>query len=315
MAPKTPSGSKPLLWIVSFLVMSATVTGCGEDTPQGKKNGIPSIIFVSPHQDDEIIIAGGTLAMAARDGRTRTEVLYVTAGDGVLWPGPCREEKVEERKRKIMELREEEARAGCRVLGIPPSRLHFLRYPNQGLVEESAYENGRRVDVLTEAGEQAVSHVVDLLPRLVPPNASSLLVITTSFWDAHSDHRITYRAARTAAEVVRAQRDIPVTLLHSIVHDEIPFPLPICCLGDIHWPNPGPRLDHTALMDLQGRPRPPPWDVIVNVEGLVQVRSDALKLHRSQVEGYPELCMMVFLKNYLPAWMEKAEEAFWQEIL
>jgi len=315
MAKKIPSGRKPLLWIISFFVLSAMSTGCGEATQGGEDNGISSLIFVSPHQDDETIIAGGMLARAARDLGTRIEILYVTAGDGLLFPGPCREESEEERKRKIMELREEEARAACQALGIPSSRLHFLRYPNQGLVKESAYENGQRVDVLTEVGERAVSHVVDLLPRLVPPNAENLLMITASFWDAHGDHRITYRAARTAAEVVRAQRDIPVTLLHSIVHDEVPFPFPVCCLGDIHWPNLGPHLDHAALMDFPERPRPPFWDVVVNVEDFVQVRSDALKLHKSQVEGYPELCMTVFLQNYLPAWMNKEEEAFWEEIL
>jgi len=68
-------------------------------------------------------------------------------------------------------------------------------------------------------------------------------------------------------------------------------------------------------MDFPERPRPPFWDVVVNVEDFVQVRSDALKLHKSQVEGYPELCMTVFLQNYLPAWMNKEEEAFWEEIL
>ena len=180
---------------------------------------------------------------------------------------------------------------------------------------ESTYGNGRRQDVLTEAGQQAVDRVVDLLPRLVPRNAASLLVITTSFWDAHPDHRTTYHAARAAAEVVRSRRGIPVTLLHAIVHDEIPIPFPICCPGDLFWPNDGPHLDYYRLSDFRARPRPPYWDVVNDVEDLAGVRSEALNKHESQVRGYPALCMTVYLKSYYRAWMEKTEEAFWEEVL
>jgi hypothetical protein len=59
---------------------------------------------------------------------------------------------------------------------------------------------------------------VDFLPRLVPSNAASLTVITASFWDGHPDHRTTYHAARSAAELVRIQRGIPVTTLHATVY-------------------------------------------------------------------------------------------------
>lgn len=301
--------------LIPLVLLLAATTACGEDTEGAGDAGIPTLVVVSPHPDDETIMAGGTLCRAARDGRTRIEIIYVTAGDAAGSPGPCREESEEEKKRKITELREEETRAACGVLGIPPSRLHFLRFPDQGLVAESTYANGRRQDVLTGAGEQAVDRFVDLLPRLVPRNAASLLVITTSFWDAHPDHRTAYRAARAAAEVVRSRRGIPVTLLHAIVHDEIPIPFPICCPGDLFWPNEGPQLDHGTLSDFRARPRPPFWDVINDVGDLVQVRYEALNQHESQVRGYPALCMFVYLKSYYTAWMEKKEEAFWEEIL
>ena len=304
-----------LIRMASVVVLFVMLTGCGEDAQELDDSLNPCLIVVSPHQDDETIMAGGMLSRAARDGRTRIELIYVTAGDSAGGPGPCREESEEEKKRKITELREKETRAACQVLGIPPSRPYFLRYPGQGLVAESTYSNGRRVDVLTEAGEQAVDHVVDLLPRLVPQNTANLLVITASFWDAHPDHRATYCAARAAAEVVRTRRGIPVTLLHAIVHDEVPFPFPICCPGDLFWPNRGPHLDHGALSSFPARPRPPFWDVIHDVEDFVEVRNEALKQHESQVKGYPELCMVVYLKSYYEAWIEKTEEAFWEEIL
>jgi len=265
--------------VVVLLVM---LPGCGEDTEERDNSVNTCLIVVCPHQDDETIMAGGTLCRAAHDGRTRIELIYVTAGDSSGSPGPCREESEEEKKRKITELREKETRAACQVLGIPPSRPYFLRYPGQGLVAKSTYSNGRREDVLTEAGEQAADHVVDLLPRLVPQNTANLLVITASFWDAHPDHRATYYAARAAAQVVRTRRGIPVTLFHAIVHDEVPFPFPICCPGDLFWPNRGLHLDHGALSNFPARPRPPFWDVIHDVEDFVEVRIEALKQVRSR---------------------------------
>ena len=301
-------------WMMPVVVLVVMVSGCGEDTKKTDSTEVPSLIVVSPHQDDETIMAGGMLYRAAHDGTTKIDIIYVTAGDAAGRPGPCREESEEEKKRKILELREEETRAACRVLGIAPSQIHFLRHPDKGLVETSRLSYGRRVDELTEAGEQAVAHVVDLLPRLVPPNAESLLVITASFWDGHPDHRTTYRAARAAAEVVRIQRGITVTILHALVHDDIPFP--ICCAGDLFWPNNGPHLVHAALFGFPlWRPRPPFWDRILDVEDVAAFRAEALRKHESQIVGYPDLCMQVYLPRYYRAWLEKTEEAFWEEIL
>jgi len=300
-------------WMIPGIVLAIMVSGCGEDTHGSDDGKVTSLILVSPHQDDETIMAGGMLYRAAHDGSTKIDIIYVTAGDAAGRAGPCREESEEEKKRKIIELREEETRAACRVLGIASSQLHFLRHSDLGLVEVSRFSNGRRVDELTVAGEQAVAQVVDLLPTLVPSNAENLLVITASFWDGHPDHRTTYWAARAGAERVRTERGIPVTILHAIVHDDIPFF--ICCPGDLLWPNNGPHLDHAALRNFYWRPRPPLWDRILDVEDVAALRAEALNQHVSQIVGYPELCMTVYLPRYYQAWLEKTEEAFWEEIL
>jgi LmbE family N-acetylglucosaminyl deacetylase len=300
-------------WMIPVFVLAVSVSGCGDEPQSREDTAGPSLIVVSPHQDDETIMAGGMLYRTAHDGYTKIDIIYVTAGDAAGSAGPCREESVEEKKRKIIELREEETRAACRVLGIAPSRIHFLRHPDKGLVASSTLSDGRRVDELTEDGKQAVAQVVDLLPRLVPSNAESLLVVTASFWDGHPDHRATYGAARAAAERVRSERGIPVTILHAIVHDDIPFP--ICCPGDLFWPNNGPLLNHSALVDIPPRPRPPLWDRVLDVEDVAAFRAEALNRHVSQIVGYPDLCMKVYLPRYYRAWLEKTEEAFWEEIL
>jgi len=311
---------------MSLLMLAAMLFACGDhsdrvDKPQtplltiASQPKAPYLVLVAPHQDDETIMAGGTLYRAAHDGHTRVKLIYVTAGDALIIPGPCLEESEEMRRQKILALREDETIAAAEVLGISASDIHFLRYPDQGLAEESSFSNGRRIDIPTSAGEQAVAHVTDLLPDLIASDATSLLVITASFWDAHPDHRTTYHAARTAAETVRNQLDIPVTLWHSIVHDEFLFPFPICCPGDLFWPNSGPTLDHDILVDLSVRPRPPPWDVVADISDLQALRIEAMNKHESQFKGNWGLCMFVFLNRFYQSWQEKTEEAFWEEIL
>ena len=51
------------------------------------------------------------------------------------------------------------------------------------------------------------------------------------------------------------------------------------------------------------------------MEDVATFRAEALKQHESQIVGNPELCMEVYLPRYYRAWLEKTEEAFWEEIL
>ena len=37
--------------------------------------------------------------------------------------------------------------------------------------------------------------------------------------------------------------------------------------------------------------------------------------HVSQFTGNPELCMFVLLKRFYEGWLEKTQEAFWEETL
>jgi hypothetical protein len=51
------------------------------------------------------------------------------------------------------------------------------------------------------------------------------------------------------------------------------------------------------------------------VEDVAAFRAEALNQHVSQIVGWPELCMEVYLPRYYQAWLSKTEEAFWEEIL
>jgi len=309
-------GSGRRLGLALAAVLSAVLVsaGCGgsSETAYRPLQG-ETLVVVSPHPDDEDIMAAGTIFRYAHDPSSVVEVVYLSSGDAAGLPGPCREKTEEEKRRKIVALREEEARQACHILGVDPAHIHFLRYPDRQLVSASTFSGGRRQDTLTEAGEAATAELVELVPALVPQGTGAVTIITTSLWDAHPDHRTAYWAARMAASKVAAARGVPVRLLSAIVHDEFPGGPAWCCLGDVVWPNEGPYLDYATLSNFSARPRPPLWDVLYNVADLASVRRDSLGAHASQVAGNAELCMVLVWKAYYERWMEKVEEAFYEE--
>jgi LmbE family N-acetylglucosaminyl deacetylase len=221
------------------------------------------------------------------------------------------------KRTNLVLLRERETRAAWRVLA--PGRhvpIEFLRGPDKGLVASSTLENGVRRDVLTQAGVSAYTRAV-LSATRVPPSVRQILLISAARYDAHPDHRTAYYAARRSAEVL-ASRGFAVKLWTFIVHDEVAADLPgsLCCVGDVHWPGPGPKHDFALLTDSPARPRPPlpdRFERFTDDEAVARLRHDALSRHVSQVVGDPELCTLVFIPDFYERWSEKVEEPFYEE--
>ncbi len=300
--------------VTLFVVLLAAVAGCGEDSDcQAPRE---ALIVVSPHPDDESILAAGTIHRRAADPNWYLRAIYVSGGDLASVPGDCNGIPEQQKAELIVELREEETRAAWRVLA--PGRnvpIDFLRGPDQGLVESSTMVGGVRQDVLTVEGERVVEGVVELATQL-PPSVNRVLFITSAIYDAHPDHRTAYRATRQAAEFLRRERQLDVRIWSFVVHDEAAnLDLPICCVGDWHWPSVGPDNDYFDLTDVPGRPRPPMWNRVEDVSDRQDVRRDALAQHVSQVVGYAPLCMPVYNPSYYTRWQEKTEEPFYEEVL
>jgi LmbE family N-acetylglucosaminyl deacetylase len=272
-----------------------------------------ALIVVSPHPDDESIIAAGTIYRACNDPDTSVQAIYLSSGDAAGGNGKCHETSKEVRREKIVALRENETINAWKVLGLDASHIHFLRYPDKGMVSETKLVSGKRVDTYNSYGINAVSEITTLMQNLVPEGTEHLTIISASVWDGHPDHRVDYNAARSAALAVSSSLKIPVTLLSAIVHDEFLIDLGFCCLGDLFWPNKGPRLNYCTLANSRQRPRPPKWDLTYDISDLGSIKSEALSAHVSQIKGYPELCMIVLDKEYYRRWMEKKEEVFYKE--
>jgi LmbE family N-acetylglucosaminyl deacetylase len=272
-----------------------------------------ALIVVSPHPDDESIIAAGTIYRACHDPNTIVQAVYLSSGDAAGGKGKCHETSEEVRREKIVTLRENETKNAWQVLGLEQSFIHFLRYPDKGMVTATKLVKGKRVDTLNDKGSSAITEITSLVQELVAESTEHLTIISGSVWDGHPDHRVDYYSAKSAALAVSSNLKIPVTLLSSIVHDEFIIDLGFCCIGDLFWPNKGPKLNYCTLANSIQRPRPPKWDLTYDISDLSDIKSEALNAHVSQVKGNDQLCMVVILKEYYRRWMEKKEEVFYKE--
>ena len=126
----------------------------------------PSVVLVAAHPDDEVLGAGGTMAMLAAAG-TRLRLIAVTDGEA---SHPAADPEV------IARVRTEESAAARDVLGARGADVVRLCLPDTGL----AAREGELADRL---GELFAGFAVCLAP-----------------WeaDAHADHEAAGRAARRA---------------------------------------------------------------------------------------------------------------------
>jgi len=96
------------------------------DLPAGQR-----IMVLAPHMDDEVIGCGGTLRKCVLSGKDVT-VVYLTDGrQGDRYPPNIGPHELLQRQQKIIEIRKDEARQACEVLGI--NTMHFLDGEDQRL--------------------------------------------------------------------------------------------------------------------------------------------------------------------------------------
>lgn len=146
--------------------------------------------MLAPHPDDETLTGGGTAALLAREGAT-VEVLAVTDGEAT---------HVDRPRRELRELRRDEMRAACRILGLgEPS---FLGLPDG--------EVAAHLHALTAAIQARLDRGCELV--LLPWHG-----------DDHADHRAVGRALAAC----RADPDLPVW------GGEVWTPLPATRLVDV----------------------------------------------------------------------------------
>lgn len=173
------------------------------------------VLVVAPHPDDEVLGCGGLIQQAVAEG-AQVDVALVTNGDAAelslifgerdLPLGP-------EAYVKLGRQRQQESLAALSLLGVPENHVHFLGYPNNGLlalwrpehwrytdmyrspytrVSFSPYERGLTAQA-PYCGQQLLSDLLSLMYRLRPT-----IVLAPHPQDMHPDHWVTYCFTRFA---------------------------------------------------------------------------------------------------------------------
>jgi LmbE family N-acetylglucosaminyl deacetylase len=147
-----------------------------------------TIAIVAPHPDDETLGCGGLIARLA--GERESQVVFAT--DGSRSPSPSGGAA----NPSLVDIREREAIEALALLGVPGTRVRFLRFPDGDLSNHDA--DFRRA--ITEA--------------LIAVSPATILVPFRYDW--HPDHMAAFRATASAS----AQHSVPGKLVEYFVYTQ-----------------------------------------------------------------------------------------------
>jgi LmbE family N-acetylglucosaminyl deacetylase len=134
-------------------------------------------MFLSAHDDDVVIGAGVTFQAAMAEGVAAHAVI---ATDGRM--GYCRLPQ----RRSITQVRQAEAQKSYESLGLPPERLHFLKFPDCNLNPYRGRHFATIGDPTEVEGASGLQNAFPHILRQIRPTRVFLPTIS----DLHPDHRI-----------------------------------------------------------------------------------------------------------------------------
>ena len=134
-----------------------------------------SCLVLAPHPDDETLGCGATIMRKLAAG---TPVQVIIASDGNWY----RSSKLS--VDAVNEIREEEARRACAILGLPCENITFLRFEDCRLADHRGLLRDRLFDILDTMNPEEI--------------------FVSSIIDNHPDHRV---LAELGRELAQARRD------------------------------------------------------------------------------------------------------------
>jgi LmbE family N-acetylglucosaminyl deacetylase len=220
-----------------------------------------TIVSFHAHPDDEAILVGGTLAMAADAGH-RVVLVFATRGDlGEVAEGVLAADEA------LGERREHEARAAAGVLGV--ARVAFLPYRDSGMAGEPTNE---APDAFAAADvEEAAAQLAELLRE---EQADVLTVYDERGGYGHPDHIQVHVVGRRAAALAGTPRVYAATTSKE------------------HFLELRERLAGQLPDDVEGAPDPDEIDLgvaharittTVDVTGMLDRKQAAMAAHPSQI--------------------------------
>jgi len=237
---------------------------------------ILTLLAVHAHPDDEAISMGGVLARAAAEG-IRTVLLCTTLGGcGALHDSDC---DLEEAKRNLAAVREQELRRACAVLGL--TDLYLLGYGDSGMA--GAPDNADPRNFLNAPPNEACARVTLLMrqvrPQVVTYNAQG----SYGHPDHIAAHRVTLAAVEAAADPLSfPELGVPPWQVQKLYYTvrprgEITHLQAVLRRHGLAVPNrPGFKMS-IAVPDELGTTR-------VDIRAYLDQKRAALRLHRSQLD-------------------------------
>jgi LmbE family N-acetylglucosaminyl deacetylase len=170
---------------------------------------VSSVVAVSPHLDDAVFSAGGTLARLAAAGH---DVLVATVFTGSV-PAPsgfalaCQTDKGLAPDVDYMALRRDEDAAALGRLGVRGAHLGLLEAPHRGYDSPAALFAGRH------DGDDVAGSVTDVVAPLL---AGADLVLAPQAVGDHVDHQVVTAVVVALAATGRTAwwRDTPYAVRH-----------------------------------------------------------------------------------------------------
>lgn len=205
------------------------------------------LLIFAPHPDDESVGAGGIIQQAVGAGKT-VRVVFITSGDGYPQAMAARLKKpvAELRPADFVSLaltRQLEAMAAATILGLRPSDLIFLGYPDGALPD--AYENESESGIESPFtalratyGPAVPDYHTSTHGRPGPYTRRSLVadateilrdsepaqVFVTDQADTHPDHRATFNVVTEAAANAGYSGERLTMVVHSGSAERWPWP-------------------------------------------------------------------------------------------
>ena len=271
------------------------------------------ILIFAPHPDDESLGCAGVIRQAVAAG-AEVHVVLMTNGDAAELSLIFGERELSYSPRAFINLgitRQNETLRAMALLGLPAERVHFLGYPNNGLVAmwrpehwfySTPYQSPYTLTSFSPyartftpqapyCGQQVLADLMTLLHQVRP---TKIFVVHPQ--DVHPDHWATYCFVRYALETIRLR----TALAASHTPGAALWARDVEVYGFlIHWPGypvprkPAPALDLLPPPELIGKPNGQadrrPWFRLPLSSADTKVKLQAIMTYRSQEPSFDRL--------------------------
>ena len=221
------------------------------------------LVFLHAHPDDECLITGGTIALAAADGH-RVVLVVATNGDHGEVPDDLAPGE------DLVARRRAETEASARTLGV--ERIVWLGYRDSGMTGWE--QNADPANLMNASVDEAAERRAAMLDE---ERADLLVGYDWHGGYGHPDHIAVHRIARRAAELRPSVRLLEATMNRDRMRESLALAR-AAGMEDDGWDPDGPADDGNPMGSLESE-----ISLGVDVTAHIATKREAVRCHASQV--------------------------------